>query len=155
MGFKGPGIYEIVPYQAPTLSANSWGGDVTPGAVVRTYPRDSAKPTDNTLWYVALAAGSGASAEYFIINVHSGFFLTATADKTIVSTPQISPRDPTTHWTITSSTTNGYDVFTINSKVSSRGQLTVKDSSSSSGADILASPVANTDNTKWYFDPRS
>lgn len=36
MGFTGPGIYEIVPFLAPDLTANSWGGKVEAGAVVRT-----------------------------------------------------------------------------------------------------------------------
>ncbi|KAI0398157.1 ricin B lectin domain-containing protein [Xylariaceae sp. FL0594] len=152
MGFTGPGVYEIVPYQAPNLSANSWEGQMAAGAVVKTYPRDRSNPSTNTLWYVALVAGSGSSAEYLIINVRTGYFLTATADNTIVSTPQISPTDPTTHWTITSSPSNGYDTFTINNKVRSRGQLNVSGSSTQSGADILSWPIENGDNSKWYFD---
>ncbi|KAI0437778.1 ricin B lectin domain-containing protein [Xylaria telfairii] len=154
MGFTGPGVYEIVPYQAPNLSANSWGGRLEAGAVVRTYPRDRSNPSSNAVWQVALVAGSGDTAEYLIINARTGYFLTATADSTITSTPQISPTDPTTHWTIKSSPTAGYDVFTINSKVKSRGQLNVSGSSTQSGADILAWPITNTDNTKWYFDRR-
>ncbi|KAI0465862.1 ricin B lectin domain-containing protein [Xylaria cf. heliscus] len=154
MGFTGPGVYEIVPFQAPDLSANSWEGGLAPGAVVRTYPRDRSNPSTNTLWQVALVAGSGESAEYLIINVRSGYFLTATADSTITSTPQISPTDPTTHWTIKSARTGGYDVFTINNKVQSRGQLNVSGSSTKSGADILAWPISTSDNVKWYFDRR-
>ncbi|KAI8630478.1 ricin B lectin domain-containing protein [Xylariaceae sp. FL1651] len=155
MGFTGPGIYEIVPYQAPTLSANSWGGKMEPGAVVRTYPRDRSNPSTNALWQMALVSGSGDSAKYLIINVRTGYFLTATADQTITSTPQISPGDATAHWTIKSTPTNGYDVFTINNEVKSRGQLNVSGSSSQSGADILAWPIEDGDNSKWYFDPRN
>ncbi|KAI3316915.1 ricin B lectin domain-containing protein [Xylariaceae sp. AK1471] len=153
MGFSGPGVYEIVPYQAPTLNANSWDGKMPPGAVVKTYTRDKSNPSTNALWYLALVAGSGDT--YLIINVRTGYFLTATADSTIVSTPQISPTDPTTHWTIKSTPTNGYDVFTINNKVASRGQLNVSGSSSQSGAEILAWPIENGDNSKWYFDRRN
>ncbi|KAI0549959.1 hypothetical protein F4679DRAFT_544336 [Xylaria curta] len=154
MGFSGPGLYEIVPYQAPDLSANSWGGGMEPGAVVRTFPRDRSKPSTNAIWQIALVAGSGDSAEYLIINQRTGYFLTATGDNKITSTPQISPADPATHWTIKSAPTNGYDVFTINNKVPSRGQLNVSGSSTTSGADILSLPVSNADNTKWYFDRR-
>ncbi|TGJ80746.1 hypothetical protein E0Z10_g7999 [Xylaria hypoxylon] len=154
MVFSGPGVYEIVPFQAPELSANSWGGGLAAGAPIRTYARDSSNPSTNALWQVALVASSGASAEYLIINVRTGYFITATTDSAIASTPQASPTDPTTHWTIKPSTTNGYEVFTINNKVQSRGQLNVAGSSSESGADILASPISNTDNTKWYFERR-
>ncbi|KAI1756054.1 ricin B lectin domain-containing protein [Xylaria castorea] len=154
MGFTGPGLYEMVPFQAPDLSANSWGGGMESGAVVRTFSRDRSNPSTNALWQVALVAGSGDSAEYLIINARTGYFLTATTDSKITSTPQISPTDPTTHWTIKSSPTGGYDVFTVDNKVKSRGQLNVSGSSGSSGADILAWPVSNTDNTKWYFDRR-
>ncbi|RYP11226.1 hypothetical protein DL764_000182 [Monosporascus ibericus] len=153
MGFEGPGVYEIVPYQAPTLNMNSWEGRMEPGALVRTYPRGDT-PSENAIWQLALVSGSGDCAEYLIINVRTGYFLTATADDTIVSTPQISPTDPTCHWSIKSSRTNGYDVYTINSKVSSRGQLSVNDFSVQSGADILSSPTANADNCKWYFDQK-
>ncbi|KAI2618963.1 ricin B lectin domain-containing protein [Hypomontagnella submonticulosa] len=154
MGFTGPGVYEIVPYQAPKLSANSWEGKMEPGAVIRTYPRgDTKSPSSNAVWQLAHVAGSGANAEYLIINLRTGYFLTATDDKTIVSTPQISPNDPSTHWIIKSTPTNGYDVYTINSKITSRGQLNVKGSSSQSGADILSWPIENGDNSKWYFDP--
>ncbi|KAI0377521.1 hypothetical protein F5Y04DRAFT_175836 [Hypomontagnella monticulosa] len=153
MGFTGPGVYEIIPYQAPDLSANSWGGKLEAGAVVRTFPRgDRSKPSPNAVWQLALVAGSGDDAEYLIINLLTGYFLTATADEQIVSTPQISPNDPSTHWTIKSTPTNGYDVFTVNSKITSRGQLNVKECSSSSGADILSWPIENGDNSKWYFD---
>ncbi|KAI1735488.1 ricin B lectin domain-containing protein [Xylaria scruposa] len=154
MGFTGPGLYEIVPFQAPDLSANSWGGGMQSGALVRTYARDRSDPQTNALWQIALVAGSGESAEYLIINDRTGYFLTATGDSEVTSTPQISPADPTTHWTIKPSPTNGYDTFTINNKVESRGQLNVSGASSSSGADILAWPITNNDNTKWYFDRR-
>ncbi|KAI3336887.1 sclerotinia Sclerotiorum agglutinin Ssa in complex with Gal-Beta1,3-Galnac [Xylariaceae sp. AK1471] len=155
MGFTGPGVYEIVPFQAPELSANSWGGGKEPGAEVRTFTRDRINPTKNTLWQVALVAGSGDTAEYLIINVNSGYFLTATADQTITSTPQIAPNDPTCHWTIKSAPTNGYDVFLINNQVTSRGQLNVEGSSTKSGTPILAWPIENGDNSKWYFDPHN
>ncbi|KAI5921218.1 ricin B lectin domain-containing protein [Camillea tinctor] len=156
MGFRGPGIYEILPLQAPTLSANSWGGGMEPGAVVKTYPRgDSSKdPDTNALWQLALVSGTGESAEYLIINIRTGYFITATADKTITSTPQISPKDPSCHWTIKSTPTDGYDVYTINNKIHSRGQLNVRYGSTSPGADILSWPIENGDNSKWYFDPR-
>lgn len=36
MVFTGPGTYEIVPYQAPTLNLNAWDGLMEAGAVVRT-----------------------------------------------------------------------------------------------------------------------
>ena len=36
MGFTGSAVYEIVPYQAPTLSMNSWGGGMEAGAPVKT-----------------------------------------------------------------------------------------------------------------------
>ncbi|KAK9781685.1 putative Ricin B lectin domain-containing protein [Seiridium cardinale] len=129
MGFTGAGVYEIVPY------------------------RD---PSDNAKWQLALVAGSGDSAEYLIINVRTGYFLTATGDNKIASTPQISPTDKTAHWTIHSTRTNGYDVYTllilgyhsITSKVASRGQLTVKDFSTQSGADILSATKQDADNQK-------
>ena len=35
MVWSGPGLYEIVPYQAPTLSTNSWGGGTTAGEDVK------------------------------------------------------------------------------------------------------------------------
>lgn len=35
-------------------------------------------PSDNAKWQVALVAGSGTSAEYLLIDVRSGYFLTAT-----------------------------------------------------------------------------
>ncbi|KAI1079618.1 hypothetical protein F5B20DRAFT_542968 [Whalleya microplaca] len=156
MGFSGPGVYEIVPYQAPTLSANSWGGGMAAGATVKTYPRGdrSKPPSTNAVWQLAHVAGSESNAEYLIINIRTGYFLTATADNAVTSTPQISPNDPSCHWTIKSTPTNGYDVYTINSKVGSRGQLNVKGSSTQSGADILSWPIENGDNSKWYFDPR-
>ncbi|KAI1845370.1 hypothetical protein JX265_005232 [Neoarthrinium moseri] len=154
MGFSGPGVYAIVPYQAPGLSMNSWGGHKEAGAVVRTYDRgDRDRPTPNTLWQVAQVAGSGDNAEYLIINVLTGYFLTATGDKTITSTPQISPSDASCRWFIKSSRTNGYDVFVINNKLNGRGQLNVRGSATQSGTDIISYPIENTDNTKWYFDP--
>ncbi|KAK9796910.1 putative chain agglutinin ssa protein [Seiridium cardinale] len=149
MGFTGAGVYEIVPYQAPKLNLNSWEGLMTAGAVVR-----GNSPSDNAKWQLALVAGSGDSAEYLIINVRTGYFLTATGDNKIASTPQISPTDKTAHWTIHSTRTNGYDVYTITSKVASRGQLTVKDFSTQSGADILSATKQDADNQKWYFEPR-
>ncbi|CAJ2512450.1 Uu.00g054650.m01.CDS01 [Anthostomella pinea] len=154
MGFNNPGVYEIRPYQAPGLSANSWVGGLEAGAVVKTYARSS-PPTDNALWQVALVAGSGSSAEYLIINVHSGYFLTATADGTVTSTPQISPRDASCHWTITSTPTHGYDVYKVNNKVSSRGPLNVAGSSLDAGADIgVYGNPGDGDNCKWYFEPK-
>ncbi|APA05413.1 predicted protein [Sclerotinia sclerotiorum 1980 UF-70] len=153
MGFKGVGTYEIVPYQAPSLNLNAWEGKLEPGAVVRTYTRGD-KPSDNAKWQVALVAGSGDSAEYLIINVHSGYFLTATKENHIVSTPQISPTDPSARWTIKPATTHQYEVFTINNKVSELGQLTVKDYSTHSGADVLSASAKTADNQKWYFDAK-
>ncbi|KAI0134347.1 sclerotinia Sclerotiorum agglutinin Ssa in complex with Gal-Beta1,3-Galnac [Xylariales sp. AK1849] len=153
MGFKGPGVYEISSYQAPTLTANAWDGKMAAGAVIKTYDRgDKTNPSTNALWQLALVAGTGDNAVYLIINVRTGYFLTVTASETIVSTPQISPTDESAHWTIKSTPSNGYDVYTINSKISSRGQLTVKDSSTKSGADILASVSNDSDNAKWYLD---
>ncbi|KAI0185876.1 ricin B lectin domain-containing protein [Xylaria flabelliformis] len=154
MGFTGHGLYEIVPFQAPDLSASAWEGKMEPGALVRTYARDRSNPSTNTLWRITLVSGSGDSAEYLILNDRTGYPLTATADSAVTSTPQISPSDPTTHWTIKSSPVSGYEVYTINNKVESRGQLNVSGASSSSGADILAWPITNKDNTKWYFDRR-
>ncbi|CAJ2502925.1 Uu.00g103190.m01.CDS01 [Anthostomella pinea] len=154
MGFTGPGVYEIVPYQAPTLSANSWEGLMSSGAVVKTYTRDRTNPSTNTLWQLALVDGPWVEPVYLIINVRTGYFLTATADNTITSTPQVSPSDPSCQWIMKSAPTNGYDTFTINSKIASRGQLNVKGSSTSSGADILSWPIENGDNSKWYLDPR-
>ncbi|KAI1810155.1 hypothetical protein GGS20DRAFT_568727 [Poronia punctata] len=153
MGFTGPGLYEIVPYQAPDLSASSWEGLMSAGAPVKTYGRgDRSNPSTNSLWYVALASGSGSSAEYLIINARNGYFLTATADRHVTSTPQISPTDKTSHWKITSNPSNGYDTFTVDNAVKSRGQLNVSGSSSKSGTDILSWPIENGDNSKWYFD---
>ncbi|ESZ98659.1 hypothetical protein SBOR_0897 [Sclerotinia borealis F-4128] len=153
MVFNGPGIYEIVPYQAPTLNLNAWDGLLAAGAVVRTYARGNT-PSDNAKWQMALVAGSGESAEYLIINVRSGYFLTATGDNAIVSTPQISPAEAAARWTIKSTPTNGYEVFTITNKVSSRGQLSVKDFSTQSGTDVLAASKKDADNQKWYFDAK-
>jgi hypothetical protein len=41
---------------------------------------DKSHPSSNTLWQVALVAdaGTGENAQYLIINVRSGYFLTAT-----------------------------------------------------------------------------
>nr|BAN00004.1 Gal/GalNAc specific lectin [Ciborinia camelliae] len=151
MVFTGCGTYEIVPYQAPSLNTNSWEGLLTPGAEVRTYARGS-PPSTNAIWQLALVAGSGDAAEYLIINDRSGFFLTATKDNSIVSTPQVSPTEPGARWTIRSTPTNGYQVFTITNKV--HGQLTVKDFSTQSGADILSATKQDADNQKWYFDAK-
>ncbi|KAI9645398.1 hypothetical protein NHQ30_006136 [Ciborinia camelliae] len=134
MVFTGCGTYEIVPFQAPTLNANSWEGKTTPGADL------------------ALISGSGDTAKYLIINCRSGFFLTATNNNTIVSTPQVPPTEPGAHWTIKSATTSGYEVFTINNEM--YGQLTVKDFSAESGADILSATKQDADNQKWYFDAK-
>ncbi|KAF7863230.1 hypothetical protein EAF04_007312 [Stromatinia cepivora] len=153
MGFQGCGTYEIVPYQAPSLNLNAWEGKLEPGAVVRTYTRGDT-PSDNAKWQVALVAGSGDSAEYLIINVRSGYFLTATQENHVVSTPQISPTDPSARWTIKAATTHQYEVFTINNKVPGRGQLTVKDFSTHSGADVLSASAQTADNQKWYFDAK-
>jgi len=153
MVFNGPGVYEIVPYQAPTLNLNSWDGKLEPGAVVKTYPRGST-PSDNALWQLALVYGSGESAEYLIINVRSGFFLTATKDNYIASTPQISPTKNEARWIIKKTPTHGYEVYTITNKVPSRGELTVKDFSTQSGADVPAATEKDGDNQKWYFDPK-
>ncbi|KAI1338679.1 hypothetical protein F5Y15DRAFT_386610 [Xylariaceae sp. FL0016] len=156
MPFTGPGLYEIIPYQAPQLSANSWEGLMKAGAVVKTYPRgDKTNPSTNALWQLALVAGSGDTAEYLIINARTGYFLTATADKTITSTPQGSPTDPCCRWYITSSPANGYETFLVKNKVQSRGQLNVKGSSNQPGADILSWPIEDYDNSRWYFDPHS
>ncbi|KAI0398158.1 hypothetical protein F5Y17DRAFT_216331 [Xylariaceae sp. FL0594] len=155
MPIPGPGVYEIVPYQAPELTMNAWDGKMDPGALVRTYTRDRANPSTNSLWYLALVAGSGDTAEYLIINVRTGYFLTATADNTIVSTPQISPADASAHRTLKYAPSRNYTLFTINSKISSRDQLTVKGASTESGADILAAPASDKDNTRWYFDRRT
>ncbi|KAI1197411.1 sclerotinia Sclerotiorum agglutinin Ssa in complex with Gal-Beta1,3-Galnac [Nemania serpens] len=154
MGFTGPGIYEIVPYGGPDLSANAWGGRMEPGAVVRIHTRDRSNPGLNTLWQVALVSEPGKDAEYLIINVLTGYFLTATANQAVTSTPQISPKDDTARWSIISSPTSGWDTFTVNNKVKARGQLNVSGNTYQSGTDILAYPISNTDNTKWYFDPR-
>ncbi|KAH6654653.1 hypothetical protein BKA67DRAFT_535963 [Truncatella angustata] len=153
MGFTGAGVYEIVPYQAPKLNANSWGGGLNVGQDVRTYERGSS-PTDNAKWQLALVAGSGDDAEYLIINVLTGYFITATGEFPSYTLQFISPTDPTARWTIKSSSANGYDVYTITSKVSSRGQLTVKDFSTQSGADILSATKKDQDNQRWYFEPR-
>ncbi|KAI3317902.1 carbohydrate-binding module family 13 protein [Xylariaceae sp. AK1471] len=153
MGFTGAGTYDIWAFQAPNLSLNSWGGNLEPGAVIKTHQR-STPPTENAKWQVALVAGSGDSAEYLIINSLTGYFITATGDNTIVSTPRISPNDPSARWTIKSMRTGQYDVYTITSKVSSRGQLTVKDSSNQQGADVLSAPKQDADNQKWYFEPQ-
>ncbi|QSZ34012.1 hypothetical protein DSL72_005592 [Monilinia vaccinii-corymbosi] len=153
MGFIGVGTYEMRPYQAPDLNLNAWEGLLKPGAEVKTYPRGDAV-SSNAKWQVAHVAGTGDSAEYLIINVRSGYFLTATKDNSIASTPQISPADDTARWFIKSTPTNGYPVFTITNKVASRGQLSVKDSSNKSGADILSATKHDADNQKWYFEPQ-
>ncbi|KAH6667980.1 sclerotinia Sclerotiorum agglutinin Ssa in complex with Gal-Beta1,3-Galnac [Halenospora varia] len=156
MVFSGPGIYEIVSYQAPTLSLNSWGGSTNPGEVVKINGRSKPPPPNgNAVWQVALASGSGDTAQYLIINAHSGYFLTATAASTIVSSQQKSPSDPSVRWTIKAATTNGYQVYTINSVSPSLGQLNVKGSGQAAGTEVLAYPIENGDNTKFYFDPVS
>lgn len=43
-------------------------------------------------------------------------------------------------------------ISSVNNKVSSRGQLNVTGSSNKSGTEIIAWPIENTDNTKWYFE---
>ncbi|KAK9421339.1 putative Ricin B lectin domain-containing protein [Seiridium unicorne] len=156
MGFTGAGVYEIVPYRSLLTQVCYRGTKAQPqllGGLDDCWC-SGPSPSDNAKWQLALVAGSGDSAEYLIINVRTGYFLTATGDNKIASTPQISPTDKTAHWTIHSTRTNGYDVYTITSKVASRGQLTVKDFSTQSGADILSATKQDADNQKWYFDPR-
>ncbi|KAF4625051.1 hypothetical protein G7Y89_g13118 [Cudoniella acicularis] len=154
MVFSGPGLYEIVLYQAPTLSLNSWGGTLNPGEVVKADTRSNPPPANgNAVWQIAAASGTGASTQYLIINAHSGYFLTATTANTIVSSQQRSPSDKSALWTITPATTNGYQVYTINSVTPALGQLNVDGSRNTVGTPILAWPTSTTDNTKFYFDP--
>ncbi|RAL61633.1 hypothetical protein DID88_002702 [Monilinia fructigena] len=159
MGFTGVGVYELRPFQAPDLNANSWGGLLEAGAEIKTHQRAAPSPEyANAKWQLALVAGSGENAEYLIINVLTGYFITATGDNTVVSTPQISPTDPTARWTIKSIPTKGayetYDVYTITSKVASRGQLSVKGSANVRATEIIAEPKKDADNQKWYFEPQ-
>ncbi|KAI3339477.1 ricin B lectin domain-containing protein [Ustulina deusta] len=151
MPFTGPGLYEIVPFRAQGLTASAWDGLLDAGALVRLSTRTPSDPATNSVWEVALASGEGESAEYLILNALTGYPITATADRTTTSTPQISPADPTTRWTIESI---GSDVFTINNKVASRGQFSVKGGDYQSGVDIMAWVTGNTDNQKWYFERR-
>ncbi|KAH8665030.1 sclerotinia Sclerotiorum agglutinin Ssa in complex with Gal-Beta1,3-Galnac [Tricladium varicosporioides] len=156
MVFSGPGLYEIVSYQAPTLSLNSWGGSTNPGEVVKINGRAKPPPpTGNAVWQVALASGSGDTAQYLIINAHSGYFLTATSAGTIVSSQQKPPSDQSARWTIKAATTNNYQVYTINCVSSAMGQLNIKGGGLVYGTDVLAYPIENGDNTKFYFDPVS
>jgi len=153
MVWKGPGLYEIIPYQVPTLSINSWGGGTDPGEPVKLYARS--KPptkTDNSVWEVALVSGSGDSAQYIIINARSGYFLTATAEDKVTSVEHKSPSDPSVLWTIKEAFTNGYQVYNINSVNSSLGQLNIRGSGNTSGTEVIAYPISSTDNTKFYFD---
>lgn len=154
MTFAGPGLYEIVLYQAPTKCLNSWGGTKDVGEVVKSFGRDNpALPTYNSVWQVALANSAfGEPAQYFIINGHNGYFLTATAAGTIVSSQQRSPSDKSVRWFIKESPGNK-GVFYINSVSPDLGQLNVSYASTESGASILAWPISNEDNTKFYFVP--
>ncbi|KAI6244895.1 Agglutinin [Erysiphe necator] len=151
MPFKGPGIYEIVPFQTPKFSCNSWGGSTNEGEEVKIAER-SQPPGQNTLWEVALASGSGADAEYYIINVKNGYFLAATGVTTNITCKHSIPTDPSIRWKLRPATTNGYDVWQVDS-LSSYGQLNVRESGQASGTDVISYQISSTDNTKWYFDP--
>ncbi|KZP11208.1 hypothetical protein FIBSPDRAFT_837728 [Athelia psychrophila] len=153
MPFNGPGIYEIVPYQAPTLNLNSINGSLTSGEVIRTWTRGS-PPSDNAVWQVAIAKGSGDDAEYLIINNRSGYYLTAAGEGTNVLSQQTSPSNPSARWKIHKAFRNGYDVWTINS-VAGPLQLNVDGSGLTSGTNVIAWKIENGDNTTYYFDPRS
>jgi hypothetical protein len=153
MSFPGPGLYEIIPYQAPKLSLNSWNGLLEAGAQVKTFARDNPPtPTSNAVWQISAASGSGPNTQYLITNGRTGYPITATAPNTIVSTPQISPSSLSARWIITPAFTNGYQVYTINCVETTLGQLNVAGSGVVPGTDILAWPISNTDNTKFYFD---
>jgi len=156
MVFNGPGIYAIVPFGSPEFSINSQGGSMNPGEVVKTYARgDREHPSDNALFQAALVKGTGNDAEYLLINVRNGYYLTATEDRTITSCQQRSPRDPSVRWKIISSpstTDKEYPTFIVNSVIADRGQLNVAGDKLGGGVDILAWPIENGGNTKFYFD---
>ncbi|KAI0398640.1 ricin B lectin domain-containing protein [Xylaria palmicola] len=151
MPFQGPGVYEIVPIQAKEMFANSWGGDLKAGAQVKLYPRDSSDPHKNSIWQFALVGGFSDASEYLIINVLTGYFLTATAEGTAVSTPQISPTDPTARWRITTGLPPFRDIFTINCALESRGQLNTNNGAMDKGTEIIAYGLTGQDSAKWQL----
>ncbi|KAI1182374.1 hypothetical protein F5B17DRAFT_449686 [Nemania serpens] len=150
MVFHGPGIYSLVSYQGPQNNANSWGGGTTLGQEVRLYPKNPLG--DNAKWQVALASGGVESAQYFIINLANGGYLTV-GEKDKTTTCQFKlPTDPKVRWTIKHHKKQGkYDVYTVNS-CAGHMQLNCSGGSSDKGTDILAYQTEDGDNSMWYFD---
>ncbi|KAI1198106.1 hypothetical protein F5X97DRAFT_323890 [Nemania serpens] len=150
MPFSGPGIYSIVSYQGPDNNANSWGGGTTLGQEVKLHPKEPL--TSNAKWQVALASGSGDSAQYFIINLANGGYLTAT-EKNKPTTCQFKlPTDPTVRWTLKHyKKQNQYDVYTVTS-VAGNGQLRPQGGETSRGTSILSYETESDDTCMWYFE---
>jgi len=127
------------------------------GEEVKTYDRgDRDHPSDNALFQAALVKGSGEDAEYLLINVKNGYYLTAVAAEKIIRCEQRSPRDETVRWKIIyrQSEAGGtkYDTFIVNSVKGDRGQLNVANDKLGPGVDILAWPIEQGGNTRFYFD---
>ncbi|GAP92455.1 putative agglutinin ssa-like protein [Rosellinia necatrix] len=153
MVFNGAGIYSIVSYQGPDNNINSWGGGTTLGQPVKLYPKNPL--TSNAKWQVALINGSGESAQYLIINLANGGYLTATGKNQVTSCQFKLPTDPTVRWTIKHyKKQDRYDVYTVNS-VSANGQLNAEASGTAVGTNVLSWQIENGDNTMWYFDAAS
>ncbi|KAI1171047.1 hypothetical protein F4777DRAFT_566757 [Nemania sp. FL0916] len=150
MPFSGPGVYSIVSYQGPNYNANSWGGGPQVGQQVRLFAKNPL--TDNAKWQVALAKGTGDNAEYLIINLANGAYLTATGKNTITSCQDKLPTDPEVRWTLKYyKKQDKYDVYTVTS-VSGNGQLNCEGSGATQGTNILSWQIENGDNTMWYFE---
>ncbi|KAJ8132649.1 hypothetical protein O1611_g967 [Lasiodiplodia mahajangana] len=150
MPFQGPGIYSIAAYQGPDCNINSWGGGTQLGQQVKLYPKNPL--TNNAKWQVALASGSGDNAQYFIINLANGGYLTATGKNQVTSCQFKLPTDQTVRWTLKYyKKQDKYDVYTVTS-VSANGQLTAEAGAAVQGTNVLSAQIENSDNTMWYFD---
>ncbi|KAI1160113.1 hypothetical protein F5B18DRAFT_541352 [Nemania serpens] len=150
MPFNGPGIYSITSYQGPDSNANSWGGGTALGQEVKLFPKNPLY--DNAKWQVALASGSGDSAEYFIFNLANGGYLTANEKNKVTTCEFKLPTDTKVRWTLKYFQKQGqYDVYTVTS-VSGNGQLSVEGGGVAQGTKILSYENGDGDNSMWYFE---
>ncbi|RMZ70335.1 agglutinin ssa [Pyrenophora seminiperda CCB06] len=150
--YTGPGLYEILPIYAQTMSLNVWGNEKTAGTAVKLYNRTA--DAKNTHWEIVAAGGVNAKPEsgdreYHIIAANSGLYLAMnTRENSGVTVELRAPLDPTIRWKL-AYCRNG--AFCINN-VNNQKQLNVNGGAKAVGTEIISYDMSPTsENTQFVL----
>ena len=148
--YTGPGMYEIIPYNAQNMSLNVWGGATKAGTQVKLYERSP--KAQNTQFEFVAAGGEKAkpengAREYHIIGANTGLYL-AMNDSGNITMELRPPLDLSIRWRISHA---GNGAFYINSADTKKAvQLNVRGAGKTSGTELITYQYATAENV-WFI----